>query len=206
MKVIGIVSRKGGVGKSTLAIHFAELVARSGKKVALLDLDLQESCVNWRKRRDSKSVIVVRSSAEQLDEHLTLCREGSIDIVFIDTMPDIDAATKQVCERADFIVVPTRPSVMDLESVVGTLKLVDRMAVPGCVVFNLTPARGKEIRGARKALEGRDYHVAPTSIIDRVAYRRAIGYGEVAGSLDAKAEHEIVSTWHYIEKQMEAVA
>lgn len=206
MNVVGLVSRKGGVGKSTLAIHFAELVASQGSKVALLDLDLQESCVNWRKRRESKSVVVVRSSREQLEEHLTLCESSGVDWVFIDTMPDIDATTKAVCELATYVVVPTRPSVMDLESVAGTLKLVSRSATPGCVVFNLTPARGKEIRGAKRALEKREYNVVPTPIIDRVAYRRAIGFGKVAGDIDSKALSEVTGAWKYIHEQMEAEA
>lgn len=206
MKVVGLVSRKGGVGKSTLAIHLADLVAKQGAKVALLDLDLQGSCASWRLRRESKSVLVVRSTHKELREHLELCAASGIEWVFIDTMPDIDATTKAVCDIADYVVVPTRPSVMDLESVVGTLKLISRSATPGCAVFNLTPARGKEIRGAQRELQKRDYTVSPTPIIDRVAYRRAIGFGKVAGDLDPKAKLEVENTWKFITSQMEACA
>ena len=38
-KVIGVVSGKGGVGKSTVAASLAVMLAKAGKKTALLDVD-----------------------------------------------------------------------------------------------------------------------------------------------------------------------
>lgn len=206
MRTVGLVSRKGGVGKSTLAIHLAELAARRGWSVALLDLDLQESCARWRRLRDDDSVVVVRSSHELLKSHLAMCERAGADWVFIDTRPDIDAATQDVCLCADLVVVPTRPSVMDLQSVSGTLRLSERLGVPSCVVLNQTPARGREGREARRLLAELGHEAAPHDVVDRVAYRRAVGLGRVAGELDGKARREMINLWRHVTERMGAEA
>jgi hypothetical protein len=51
MQVIAIVSQKGGVGKSTLAVHLAAEVAAQGQRVLVLDLDPQGSAMEWASRR-----------------------------------------------------------------------------------------------------------------------------------------------------------
>jgi len=43
MKVIGLLSRKGGVGKTTLAVHLAVLAQQAGRQTLLIDLDPQRS-------------------------------------------------------------------------------------------------------------------------------------------------------------------
>jgi len=213
MHIIGIVARKGGVGKTTLTINFAELVARTGARVAVLDIDLQGSAGGWRKRqvklgaeKARKAVVVVRSSEEELQDHLDLCESSGIDWVFIDTRPDIDSLTKAVCVAADYAVVPTRPSIMDLESIAWTVALLKRVSTPSCVILSAAPAVGKETREARAMLQGTDWDLVPTNIIDRVAYRRAAAAGTMAGDLDRKAKREVINAWAYISKQVEAAA
>ncbi len=50
-KIIALAQQKGGVGKSTLAIHMAvELTARN-RLVAIIDLDPQGTVTNWKRRR-----------------------------------------------------------------------------------------------------------------------------------------------------------
>ena len=53
MQVIAIVSQKGGVGKSTLAVHLAAEANSQGQRVLLLDLDPQGSAMEWASRRET---------------------------------------------------------------------------------------------------------------------------------------------------------
>ena len=47
MKVLGLLSRKGGSGKTTIAIHLAVMAQASGRRVLLIDLDPQGSAAAW---------------------------------------------------------------------------------------------------------------------------------------------------------------
>ena len=47
MKVLSIVSQKGGTGKTTLATHLSVEAERNGQTTALIDLDPQASAAKW---------------------------------------------------------------------------------------------------------------------------------------------------------------
>src|SRR2546421_10408900 len=64
MKIV-FTNSKGGVGKSTLAVHLAVWLHDQGAKVALLDLDKQRSSSFWIAQAEPK--ITVRTSATPED-------------------------------------------------------------------------------------------------------------------------------------------
>ena len=45
MKVVSVISQKGGSGKTTLALHLAVASSTAGRNTAVLDLDPQVSAV-----------------------------------------------------------------------------------------------------------------------------------------------------------------
>jgi chromosome partitioning protein len=64
VKTISFISQKGGVGKTTLAIHLAVAFASDGLNVAILDLDPQASAAEWKDFREEEmpGVIAIPSS------------------------------------------------------------------------------------------------------------------------------------------------
>ena len=111
--VIAICSRKGGTGKSLLARSLAVAALMDGRRAAVLDCDVQASCVRWAARRAAKGTPAVveaateygfRSSLGGMIDRLTDRAPGSA-VVLVDSPPHAGTLIREIVEAA----VPGRP-------------------------------------------------------------------------------------------------
>ena len=49
--IVALLNQKGGVGKTTLALHLAGRWAREGKRTIVIDADPQGSALDWSEQR-----------------------------------------------------------------------------------------------------------------------------------------------------------
>ena len=141
LQVIVLASRKGGSGKTTLSSHLAVEAERAGAgRVALADTDPQGGLAAWYNARASETPIFVDVS-RGLPAAIGACRNGGIDILFVDTPPSVTETIGAVVGHADLVVIPVRPSPNDLRAVGGTVEIVRRAGKPMVFVCNqITPA------------------------------------------------------------------
>ena len=66
MKVLAVVSQKGGVGKTTLSTALAVEATRDGKKTVMFDLDPQASASFWKDTRKDESLAITAIPAARL--------------------------------------------------------------------------------------------------------------------------------------------
>lgn len=109
MIVVAMVSRKGGVGKTTLAGHLAVEAERAGHgPVAVVDTDPQGSLTDWWNARSAPTPKFVQTTLTGLEQDLDLLRDHGTNMVIIDSPSALTRAINDVVKVADLVVIPTR--------------------------------------------------------------------------------------------------
>ena len=116
MHIITLAAQKGGVGKTTLAVNLAIAAEAAGIKTALFDLDPQESATAWSERRTAELPHVEPISARRLDQAIDAAEANGFALTIIDTPPAAGAEAAAAAQRADLVVIPCRPSLIDLDA------------------------------------------------------------------------------------------
>ena len=88
METIGVLSRKGGVGKTTLATHLAVLAGLAGHRTVLIDTDPQRSATAWWRLRDADTPQLVETTPGELKDILEAAAEGGVDVAVVDARPE----------------------------------------------------------------------------------------------------------------------
>jgi chromosome partitioning protein len=200
MKIVVLLSQKGGTGKSTIATHLAVCAARQGKAVALFDIDPQASAAKWSDRRAAEGPPVVRAGAAQLPHLVQQARQQGADIILIDTAGHADASSLHALKLADLVLIPCRPSAADLDAIEDTIALAQRaQRGKAAVVINAAPMRGHLAEDARAAISER-IPVAPVILGHRSAYANAWIDGRSVEEYDptGKAADEIRALYQWM--------
>lgn len=199
MKTLAIISQKGGVGKTTLATALAVAAEAEGKQAAVFDLDPQASASFWHDTRESEAPAVVSIAPARLQHVLKAAAESGCDLAIIDAPPFAKDIAYEAAQQADFILIPTRPAVLDVMAMTRTLELVRHYDRPAAVVLTFCPAQGREVADTEEAVRQLGATLAPVRIHNRVAYSRAQQTGLTAQELEpgGKAAEEIKRLYDY---------
>ena len=129
MKTVAILAQKGGVGKTTLAVHLAVASSRR-RNTAIIDLDPQASAARWADRRSAETPVVLSAHASRLPQEKERVRAADGELLVVDTAPHSSSAALAAAKAADLILIPCRPAILDLEAVASTLSLVWTIGAP----------------------------------------------------------------------------
>lgn len=204
MKTLAIISQKGGSGKSTLAVHLAVCAALEGQTVALIDIDKQANSFKWYEAREKNNeLIVVQAKAPQLAELLKQGKKGGIDLCIIDTAPHTEEPITLAAKLADFVLVPTKPYVFELQAVPDTVEVLRLVKAKYAILINEAPL-GHQAERARAALEGQGYNVLIPLVGDRVAFKHALAEGRAVHEYEpeGKAAQEITTLYNTLKEKL----
>lgn len=205
MKILAVISQKGGVGKTTIATSLAVAAELDGKRVAVFDLDPQASACFWGdKRKATKNgaeTLPVRDvNYNRLQFALDSLRTAeAADLVVLDCPPQMREVAEKAIVQADVILIPSRPEVLDLRAMMDTVKLVKMMSKRPTIVLNCCPVSGSEVEQARQIIAKLDADLAPFEIHQRKAHSRAQLEGLTAQEIepDGKAAAEVLQLYKF---------
>jgi chromosome partitioning protein len=203
MQIWSVLSQKGGAGKTTVALHLAIAAMQTGLTVLVIDVDPQQSAAKWANIRgfELDSLSVVSAITPDLPKALTDAARKSVDLVIIDTSPRADRDCIEICRRADFVIVPVRPSVMDIPAVEETMTLIDKAGQrhKSVIVLNAVPSNTSEGQEAGEVL-AKIGPLLPVMLGDRVDFRRALtgGQGVTEFAPKSKAAAEVLALYKAI--------
>lgn len=205
MITICFVSQKGGVGKTTLAIHLATAMQASGRQTVVIDLDPQTSAAEWKDARQDEMPYVVAVPASRLAKALQTAQENGAEIAILDTAPHSEGTTLDAARAADLILVPCQPSIMDLRAMRKTADILNYLKKPTYAVLNEVAAHGTVADEAARAITAQfGIPVAPVRVGQRVAFNRCLLTGQTAQEYEpgGKAAQEVAALLQWASEQV----
>jgi chromosome partitioning protein len=199
MKVLSVVSQKGGVGKTTLATALAVEAVKRGLSPVVFDLDPQASATFWNDSREGGDIAVTTTPPARLSHMLAAARDAGCELAIIDTPPFAKDIAFEAAKCADFVLVPTRPAVLDVMAMTKTLELVKHYERDFAVVLTFCPPQGREADDTAQVVQQLGAKLCPVRIGHRVAYSRAQQTGLTAQEIEpeGKAANEIRHLYDY---------
>ncbi len=204
MYVISIVSQKGGTGKTTLALNLAVHSENAGKPALIIDLDPQASAKEWHDSRKEKSPAVISAQATRLPELLKEAEAHGAELVIIDTPARSEAPALAAARAADLILIPCRPSIVDLRAIALSAEIAALAKTPALAVISACPYNGTLGDEAEQAIKTYQLAVAPARITERRAFIHSLTASQAVMEYEPKgrAAEEIAQLYKLIISQL----
>ena len=195
--IIGVLSQKGGVGKTTIAVNAAATLATRGRRVLLVDADPQGSSLAWSSARDRNPLFpVVGMAKPSLHRDLPEIAKD-YDVVVIDGAPRVNELGRSAILASDTILIPVQPSPYDVWAAAFTVQLIReaqqfRESLTAAFVINRKIVNTAIGRDVASALDHFGTPVLPGHLCQRVVYAESASQGlsvvEVAPQSEAARE------------------
>ena len=197
--IISFLNQKGGVGKTTLAIHTAVGVALAGHKVVLVDADPQASALDWLASREAEPLFPVVGMPRPVLHRQVPDLAGGCDLLVIDGPPSLTDITRSAMVASDLVLIPVTPSPYDVWAAGELVRRVEEVRI-------LRPHLAAHFVISRKIVGtaiGRDVEAAlaewpsvpvlPAMVSQRVVFAETAAAGSTAVETgrDVKAAREV---------------
>ncbi|MDF2114916.1 ParA family protein [Roseiarcaceae bacterium H3SJ34-1] len=205
MRIIALVTQKGGSGKSTIASSLAVAAAEAGEKVIVVDMDPQASLTRWSRARKDTNIGVTAIAPGKLPNALTAMEKAGITLVVIDTPGTDSIASASAMKVADLCIIPARPNAFDLWASETTRKQLRSLRKEYAFLLNQCPPAQQSARVEQgvEALEAMGGLLNPL-IRSRVDYQEAtrLGLGVTELHASGEAAEEIRKLWSSLKRRM----
>lgn len=183
--IYAVVNTKGGVGKTTTAVHLATILSRTGTAL-LIDGDPQASAASWAAwRRDNPAydpspTTTCLTGKAIFNEGKALA--GGFDNVVVDVGGRDATGLRSALLLAHRAIIPVGASNLDAAAMTDLLEVVElardyNPELDVKVLLTRVDSRTKDAADMLEFLTEQNLPVLNSQVCERVAYRRAIGEG-----------------------------
>ena len=178
--IVVVANSKGGVGKSTLAVHLAAWLFEQGHSVILADCDAQRSSSEWLKEAQPKVRAVRLSSPDEIVNQLPILGK-EVDFVVADGPGSTFETSRALLLRADLALVPCKASMLEVRALAQATEVIRqaqdiRKGVPKALIILSMVGKNylltKDMKNAARDLE---LPVADSAMTLRQIYADAPG-------------------------------
>ena len=208
MRVVTLVTQKGGTGKTTIAASLAVAAYEAGEKVLALDLDPQGSLATWGDMRQADMPHVEKVPANmvpELPQLLKTVEAQGFTLTIIDTAGADNPTTHIAMGAAGLCLVPIRPTRIDGNAVLPTAEALQRLSKPFAFLLSQCSTIPRNSRAAEMAAGLKTLGVlAEPNISQRADHQDAYadGKGVTEYAPDGKAAQELRELWQWVDKRM----
>ncbi len=185
--IIGVTGKKGGSGKTTVAVNVAGALAEIFTEVLVIDSDPQGTVLTWRAAAGNSDFPVQVIGLPQPVIHQEAPKFAQkYDAVVIDSPSGYqdEQIQRSVMLAASLVVIPVQPSAVDIWSARDTAALVEQAKLynpdlKAHLLISRAQPRTRLSQEAREALEGLSLPVFQTTISQRISLAEAPLYGKL---------------------------
>ncbi len=190
MKTLVVMSRKGGAGKTTVAVNLTLAARAMGVKAVLADADPLRSASEALRDRKEAPGLIFETSASKLFALTEASRRAGADLLVIDTPAAPEADVAEAVKVADLCLAVSRPTYLDLAAAVRSVAIIQRLGRDGMIVLNqCAPHRnGVEPPAVVKAFEALRFAglpVTPIVLRSRMIYQTAFAQARSVLEMDS---------------------
>jgi chromosome partitioning protein len=190
--IIVVANSKGGVGKSTFAVHLAAWLHEQGHRVTLADCDTQQSSSEWiREAVPEVKAVRLASPDDILNDLPTL--NADTDYVVADGPGSQTETSRALLLRADLAIVPCKASMLEVRALAKATEVLRvsqdiRAGLPkAIIVLSMVGKNYRLTQDMRDAASALNLPLASKPMILRQIYADAPGQGAVVWNMGSRA-------------------
>ena len=193
--IIVIANSKGGVGKSTIAVHLAVWLKEHGHSVILADCDTQHSSSEWLKEAAPEIRAVRLGTPDEILENLLVLNQEA-DYVIADGPGSNSEISRALLLLADFAFVPCKASMLEVRALAQATRQLRQVLKDirngkpfATIILSMVGRHYRLTKDMKEAAETLEMALADNMLTQKQVYADAPGQRAVVWKLGSRGKN-----------------